>query len=893
MRYATPPGHFVIKTDHGTQSAPCRVLNKAPNLGSILELSFYEKAFTILSMVEYNKGETPMMQQYKELKKSIPIDALLLFRLGDFYELFNEDALIGSKILGITLTQRQNIPMAGIPHHSADTYIEKLIHSGYKVAICDQTEPARPGKIVHRQISKIFSPGTLIGENLLNPKHNHYLLSLKFHKNSISMAWLEVSTGEFQMVNGDGINDLAYLIFVLDPKEIIIDASDKERIELLPSRDSETLHSITTHRSPTELPGYYFDQERNLNLLLENFKVSNLSGYGVESDDPAIMAAGALILYVSENLRQKPNHITKIRKFQQQHALMIDSNTVRHLELFRNAKGGRTHTLLSTIDYTKTPMGARLLERMLMEPQINRIEITERHNSVEGFLKYSTLIDTLKKHLDPIADIPRILTRMNHHLRNPRELGSLRSTLAQLPEIVHTIEGFEAKEIKQLAEKICLFPELRSILDNALAENLPNDIADGGYIRDGFDEQVDRLRKLVFNTNEWLCEFERAEQQRTGIKNLHVKYNNNFGYFIEVTKANLNLVPKDYIRRQTTVNGERYVTEALKQREQEILSANEQLVTVEQEVLKNVVHRILQEGISLSETAETLAKIDVLSGWAQLAKRWNYCKPEIVDACELEIKGGRHPVIEKIIKESNHALAGMHDFIANDTYLSSIETQIALVTGPNMAGKSTYIRQVALIAILVQMGCWVPAKSCRMGLADRIFSRIGANDDLASGTSTFMVEMNETANILNNATERSLIILDEIGRGTSTYDGLSIAWAIVEFLHEHWHFGPRTLFATHYHELTRLTRALNRVKNFHIAVKEWNDEIIFLRSIEPGISDKSYGIHVAQLAGIPALVIQRANEILELLESEKNITQHILQGEKKSKIWSNQLNLEI
>jgi DNA mismatch repair protein MutS len=844
-------------------------------------------------MPDNDSVDTPMMRQYSELKKSIPENTLLLFRLGDFYELFNKDALIGSKILGITLTKRQDTPMAGIPHHSADSYIARLIRAGYKVAICDQTEVARPGKIVNRQISKILSPGTLITENLLNPKHNQYLLSLKLLKAGVAMAWLEVSTGEFQIADGADLNELAHLFFALDPREILIDATDREKIEQLPTRDREDWGAISANRTLTELPYYYFDHDRNLALLLENLKVSNLSGYGIGADDPAIGAAGALILYVSDNLRQKPDNIIQIRKFRRQYAMIVDPNTARNLEIFRNGKGGRGGALLAVIDYTKTAMGSRLLEKMLMEPSINRAEIVWRHDVVGGFLDRVEEVDSLKKCLDQMADIPRILTRLSNHMRNPREIGSLRHTLFQLPEIVKILEKFELQKIEELAEKICLFPELLTFLSGALAENLPNDIADGGYIRDGFDGQVDHFRELVNHSNEWLCAFERSEQQRTGIRSLRVKYNGNFGYFIEVTKANLNLVPGDYIRRQTTVNGERYVTEALRQKEREILTASDRLVEREQDLLKTIVGRILQESAPLFELGERLAEVDVLSGWAQLAKQWGYCRPEIIDDCEIDIREGRHPVIEKIIKESENALAGVRDFIANDTYLSSVEVQIALITGPNMAGKSTYIRQVALMVILAQIGCWVPARSCRLGLVDRIFSRIGANDDLASGTSTFMVEMNETANILNNATERSLIILDEVGRGTSTYDGLSIAWAIVEFLSDHWRFGPRTLFATHYHELTKLAKDLNRVKNFHVVVKEWNDEIIFLHSIEAGAADKSYGIHVAQLAGMPPWVIQRAQEVLGALELDDPLTRPAPQRKKRIPAETNQLDLEI
>jgi DNA mismatch repair protein MutS len=843
-------------------------------------------------MSEKDSIDTPMMRQYSELKRSIPENTLLLFRLGDFYELFNQDAIIGAKVLGITLTKRQDMPMAGIPHHAADSYIRRLIQAGHRVAICDQTEIARPGKIVNRQVSKILSPGTLITENFLNPKYNQYLLSFKLIPTGVSIAWLEVSTGEFQMAEGSDFHAVAHIIAALAPREMLIDAADNEKIEQLPTRDREMFLSVSANCAITELPHYYFDQERGLALLLENFKVSNLSGYGIDHNDSSIGTAGALIFYVTDNLRQKPRNITRIQKFQQQYTMIIDTNTARNLELFRNGKGGRANTLLSVIDYTKTAMGARLLEKMLMKPSINREEMTWRHNVVGGFVAEIEQVDVLKKYLDQIADIHRILTRISNQIRNPRELGSLRTTLLQLPEIVRLLAEFEVQEVAALAGKIDLFSELLTLLQKSLADTLPNDITEGGYIRDGFDESIDHLRNLVQHTNEWLCELERTEQQRTGIRSLRVKYNSNFGYFIEVTKANLRLVPGDYIRRQTTVNGERYVTEALKQKEREILSANDRLIEQEQELLKGIVHNILENSTPLYELAEQLAEIDVLSGWAQLAKHGDYCKPEIIDDCAIIIQGGRHPVVEKIIKESEQMLAGMRDFIANDTELSSIETQIALITGPNMSGKSTYIRQIALIVILVQMGCWVPAKQCQLGLVDRIFSRIGANDDLASGTSTFMVEMNETANILNNATERSLIILDEVGRGTSTYDGLSIAWAIVEFLHERWHFGPRTLFATHYHELTKLAKDLNRVKNFHVVVKEWNDEIIFLRSIEKGAADKSYGIHVAQLAGMPPSIIQRANEILSSLESEGSVLQGILRKKTKAKPEEQQFNFD-
>lgn len=835
-------------------------------------------------MATEDSALTPLMQQYRELKRSIPPNALLLFRLGDFYEMFEEDALIGSKILGITLTQRHKAPMAGIPHHAVDGYIAKLIQAGYKVAICDQTELARPGKIIRRQISKILSPGTLIAENLLTPSHNQYLLSLKLHRKDISIAWIEVSTGEFQIADAPNLCELEHVIAALDPREIIVDASDRTQFQQLPTREHEALKRILEKCTVTDLPHYYFDAQRGLELLLERLKVGNLHGYGITHEDPAIGAAGALILYVSDNLKQPPHNLQKLRKYQPQTAMIIDARTLHHLEILRNVHGGREHTLLDALDETKTAMGARLLERWVREPLIDPEGIIRRQDVVAGFREVPEKIANLKQLFKAIADIPRILTRISNRSRNPRELGMLRTTLQQLPSIIELLSQWPHEAIPPLSKKIDSLEPLRVVLQRTLAQELPNDLGEGGYIADGFDTQVDELRSLVHHTSSWLCAFENQEQARTGIKTLRVKYNNNFGYFIEVTKSNLHLVPSDYIRRQTTVNAERYTTEALKAKEREILTAHDRLIEREAMLFQSLVEQVLSFRKQLDADAHILAAIDVLSGWASLAQQWNYCRPILNKERMIEIREGRHPVLERMLTNE------MQHFIANDTKLSSAETQIALITGPNMAGKSTYIRQVALITLMAQIGSFVPATTCTLGLVDRIFSRIGASDDLVHGSSTFMVEMNETANILNNATESSLIILDEIGRGTSTYDGLSLAWAIVEFLHEHWvPSGPRTLFATHYHELTKLSEDLVRVKNFHIAVKEWNDEVVFLHTIEPGASDKSYGIHVARLAGMPMPVIQRATEVLEKLESEgdsvqKHLRKIVKASDKKSQL---------
>jgi DNA mismatch repair protein MutS len=542
---------------------------------------------------------------------------------------------------------------------------------------------------------------------------------------------------------------------------------------------------------------------------------------------------------------------------------------LRNLEIFQSAHGGHAGSLLHAIGRTTTAAGARLLERWLAAPALDLGEIHRRQQLVGELLAQPTRLAALRELLANVRDIPRILGRLQNRLRNPRELGGVRDTLGQLPALREELAAFTGRLADDYRPRIDELPGLHGLLSGGLNDELPADVADGNYIRPGYDVELDRLRALTTNNRTWLSELERTEQERTGIRSLKVRFTNNFGYYIEVTRANLHLVPSDYIRRQTTVGGERYVTEALKQKEKEIFHAEENALTREQELFNALVSAVIADAAALTRTAEALAELDVLAGWAVLAREWNYCRPEIDEGDILEITEGRHPVVEQMLKAAETiARGGNQAFVPNDTHLSCADAQLALLTGPNMAGKSTYIRQVALIALLAHVGCWVPARRCRVGLVDRIFSRVGASDDLARGNSTFMVEMNETANILNHATDRSLIILDEIGRGTSTYDGLSIAWAVVEHLHRDPERGPRTLFATHYQELTQLEKHLPRLRNFSVAVKEWNDEIVFVRRVVPGAADRSYGIQVARLAGLPLSVIDRAKTILAKLESD-------------------------
>ncbi|MFA6961743.1 MAG: DNA mismatch repair protein MutS [Opitutaceae bacterium] len=815
---------------------------------------------------------TPMMQQYFEVKRGLPKDTILLFRLGDFYEMFHEDAATASKLCGLTLTKRGETPMAGIPHHAADNYITKLLAAGKKIAICDQAEPAKAGKLVRRAVTRILSPGTTLAANQLDAQRNHYLCALTLDKAGLHAAWLDLSTGEFRVATDARPENLLPVLTALDPAELILIEGDLERWKTAPHDQAavHALHAFCEPRLCTDLPGYHFETAEGLRTVTTTLGVLNLQGFGLAHDHPALGPAGALVHYATENLCAKPENLRSLQEYRSARTLLLDPATLRNLEIFQSSRGTRDGSLLSAINRTGTAAGARLLERWLAAPTLDLTEIQRRSALVGELLADPMHLGELREWLDQVRDIPRILGRLQNRLRNPRELGGIRDTLAQLPAIRATLAAFGSdSHIFHLTSHIEELPQLLALLQSALADELPADLADGNYIRAGHCPELDRLRSLTTDNKTWLSDLERGEQERTGIRSLKIKFTNNFGYYIEITKANLHLVPPDYIRRQTTVNGERYVTEDLRTKEKEIFHAEENALAREQALFAALVAAVLDESIALTRTADTLAELDVLAGWSVLAREWDYCQPVLDEGDTLEIIEGRHPVVEQMLKDPAVAAGrGTTSFVPNDTLLSSTDAQLALITGPNMAGKSTYIRQVALITLLAQVGCWTPAKTCRVGLVDRIFSRVGASDDLARGNSTFMVEMNETANILNNATDRSLIILDEIGRGTSTYDGLSIAWAVVEHLHRDAERGPRTLFATHYQELTQLEKHLARLRNFSVAVKEWNDEIVFVRRVIPGAADRSYGIQVARLAGLPLTVIDRAKVILQKLESD-------------------------
>ena len=816
-------------------------------------------------MAEQEKT-TPMMQQYFEVRRGLPSDTLLLFRLGDFYELFFDDAVVASRLLGLTLTKRQEAPMAGIPYHAAESYVARILAAGKKVAICDQQEAAQPGRLVRRRLSRILTPGTTLAASQLEGSRNHYLAAASLDKRGLHAAWLDLSTGEFRIATDADAGNLLPVLTALDPAELLVAEGALAAWKAAPHEQAavRALHAFAAGRLCTEVPGHNMDAATGAREVLGALGVLNLEGFGIDRANPALGPAGAIVRYATENLCAKPENLGTLREYRSARTLLLDPATLRNLEVFASSRGTREGSLIGAIDRTATAPGARLLERWVAAPTLDLAEIHRRQAIVGEFCAQPSHLAGLRDQLRSVRDIPRILGRLQNRLRNPRELGGIRDTLEQLPAIRASLDGFA---LPSPAFPISELPDLRGLLAGALSDELPGDLEEGNVIRAGHDTELDRLRSLTTDNKTWLSELERAEQERTGIRSLKVRFTNHFGYYIEVTKANLHLVPPDYVRRQTTVGGERYVTEDLRKKEKEIFHAEENSLARERELFGALVAAILAEAGSLARTAEALAEIDVLAGWAVLAREWDYCRPELDEGTSLGIVDGRHPVVEQMLKAPG-APGGPVAFVPNDTQLDCGEAQIALITGPNMAGKSTYIRQVALIALLAQIGCWVPAKSCRVGLVDRIFSRVGASDDLARGNSTFMVEMNETANILNNATVRSLVILDEIGRGTSTYDGLSIAWAVIEHLHAGAEGGPRTLFATHYQELTQLEKHLPRLRNLSIAVKEWNDDIVFLRRVVPGAADRSYGIQVARLAGLPKAVIDRARAILSRLEGE-------------------------
>lgn len=805
-----------------------------------------------------------MMQQYHRLRKSIPADTLLLFRLGDFYELFFEDAREASGLLNVALTKRNTVPMCGVPYHAAQSYIAKLIKAGKRVAICDQTSEPQPGKIVSRDITQIITAGTVSELNLLDAKRANYLGAVYFHDGVFGFAYADLTTGEFRLSQSSTRQALLDELARVGPSELLV------------SDGQETEFKELDRRLPYD--GYAFLPEQAIFTLCEHFKTKSLDGFGCAEMPAAVAAAGAIVHYLRHQLRRKIDHLTSLRCDASTEFVILDAATQSNLELV-DCRAARDSSLFAVLDRTLTGMGGRKLRSWILQPLRDLPELECRQQMIADLLREPDLLGTIRAELKAIRDLERAAGRLSQASGNARDLVALKTSLEQIPalkrelgkliernhfgtgrEVEPNSDDIAAHRDISLAERlqreVHAMPALAEKLTSAVVDDPPLQLKDGGIFQDGFDLELDQLRRASREGKTWIGELQEREIAGTGIKSLKVRFNSVFGYFIEVTKSNLSDVPDHYVRKQTTVGGERFITPDLKEMEAKILGADERARNLEYQLFLKLREEVVVDVGIIQITAAAIAVLDAVCALAETARLFRYCRPQLTDTLRIAIKDGRHPVLDQNLIEEK--------FVPNDTQLDR-EMRLAIITGPNMAGKSTYIRQVALIVLMAQIGSWVPAAAAEIGLVDRIFTRVGANDDLARGQSTFMVEMNETANIVNNATERSLVILDEIGRGTSTFDGLSIAWSVAEFLHDQ--IKARALFATHYHELTKLAQERKSVCNLNVAVREWNEQIIFLRKIVPGGADKSYGIQVARLAGLPKQILDRAKEILTHLEN--------------------------
>jgi DNA mismatch repair protein MutS len=816
---------------------------------------------------------TPMMQQYQRLRKSIPADTLLLFRLGDFYELFFEDAKEASVLLNVALTKRNQVPMCGVPYHAAQGYIAKLIKAGRRVAICDQTSEPQPGKIVSRDITQIITAGTVSELNLLDAKRANYLGAVYVDAGVFGFAYADLTTGEFRLTQLHDRQALLDELARVSPSELLVSAEQEESL-------GQFDHAI-------EYDSYAFLPEHAGFTLCEHFQVKSLDGFGCAQLPAAIAAAGAIVHYLKHQLRRKIDHLRSLKCDAPSDYVLLDAATQTNLELVES-RGARDTSLLAVLDRTITPMGARKLRSWILQPLRDLTELRCRQQMIADLLQEPDLLSSIREELKSIRDVERAVGRLSQASGNARDLVALKNSLEQIPKLKAELQKLldrlafganrvnEPGEVELLAQRlqneIQEMPALAEKLTKALVDDPPMALKEGGIFRDGYDVDLDELRNASRDGKNWINQLQEREMAATGIKSLKVRYNSVFGYFIEVTKSNLGSVPQNYTRKQTTVGGERFITPELKEMEGKILGADERARHLEYELFQKLREETLRALGPIQRTAEAIAVADVICSLAETARLFNYCRPMLNESLRLVIKDGRHPVLDQNLVEEK--------FVPNDTTLDGENVRLAIVTGPNMAGKSTYIRQVALIVLMAQIGSSVPAAGVEIGLVDRIFTRVGANDDLARGQSTFMVEMNETSNIVNNATERSLVILDEIGRGTSTFDGLSIAWSVAEFLHDK--IKARTLFATHYHELTKLAAERTGVCNLNVAVREWNEQIIFLRKIIPGGADKSYGIQVARLAGLPKEILDRAKEILAHLENSNGAAEQPKARRKRS-----------
>lgn len=800
---------------------------------------------------------TPMMKQYMQTKEEYK-DCILFYRLGDFYEMFFDDALTASKELEITLTGKncgleERAPMCGIPYHAVDSYLNRLVSKGYKVAICEQVEDPKTAKgIVKREVIRVVTPGTNLDTQGLDETKNNYIMCIVYMADRYGLSVADVTTGEYLVTELDSQTKLMDELYKFMPSEIVCNEAF-----YMSGLDLDDLKN-RLHMAIYSLEAWYFDDALCRETLQEHFKVASLEGIGLSDYECGMIASGALLKYLEETQKNSLSHMSRLTRYATGNYMVLDSATRRNLELVETLREKQKRgSLLWVLDKTKTAMGARTLRKYVEQPLIDKESIVKRLDAVAELKDNAICREEIREYLNPVYDLERLVGKITYQSANPRDLIAFQSSLSMLPSVKCILKDMESDLLKEIYEELDPLEELCDLVGRAIQEEPPLAMKEGGIIKDGYNEEVDRLRKAKSEGKNWLADLETKEREKTGIKNLRIRYNKVFGYYLEVTNSFKDLVPDYYTRKQTLANAERYIIPELKELEDTILGAEDKLCALEYELYCEVRNTIATELTRIQRTAKAVAKLDVIASLALVAERNNYVRPKINEKGVIDIRDGRHPVVEKMIPNDM--------FIANDTYLDDKKQRISIITGPNMAGKSTYMRQAALIVLMAQLGSFVPASSANIGLVDRIFTRVGASDDLASGQSTFMVEMNEVANILRNATSKSLLILDEIGRGTSTFDGLSIAWAVVEYISNSKLLGAKTLFATHYHELTELEGKISNVNNYCIAVKEKGDDIVFLRKIVKGGADKSYGIQVAKLAGVPDPVINRAKEIVEEL----------------------------
>lgn len=799
--------------------------------------------------------ETPLMKQYFEIKAKHP-DAILLFRVGDFYEMYGDDAVVGAEILGIVQTKRangvgQSVEMAGFPHHALDTYLPKLVRAGKRVAICDQLEdPKLTKKLVKRGITELVTPGVSINDNILNHKENNFLAAIHFAKDKCGIAFLDISTGEF--LTAEGTTDyIDKLLNNFSPKEVLLERNNKKKFEEI----------FGPRYFSFELDDWIFTSEAANDRLLKHFETKNLKGFGIQHLKLGIIASGAILYYLDQTQHTHISHITSLARIEEERYVRLDKFTVRSLELVcaMNEDG---KSLLDVIDKTISPMGSRLLRRWILFPLKDVKPIQERQDVVEYFFRHPEVKELLDEQLEQIGDLERIISKVAVGRVTPREVVQLKIALQALEPIKEACMASNEPSLCRIGEQLNVCALIRDRIDREIQPDPPSLVNKGGVIAKGVNEELDELRSIAYSGKDYLLQVQQRESEKTGIPSLKIAFNNVFGYYIEVRNAHKDKVPADWIRKQTLVNAERYITEELKEYEEKILGAEEKILSLESRLFNELVLCLTEYIPPIQCNANLIGRLDCLLSFAKAAESNKYIRPLVDESDVIDIKGGRHPVIEKQLPLGE-------TYVVNDVYLDEDKQQIIIITGPNMAGKSALLRQTALITLLAQIGCFVPAESARIGIVDKIFTRVGASDNISVGESTFMVEMNEAADILNNMTSRSLVLFDELGRGTSTYDGISIAWAIVEYIHEHPHAHAKTLFATHYHELNEMERSFPRIKNFNVSVKEVGNKVIFLRKLVPGGSEHSFGIHVAKMAGMPKCIVNRADEILKQLESEK------------------------